>query len=64
MNNDMHFSLVMIELEKMSTKINKLAGEVAEFRKIMNYPKDTISNFDTQNMIEEKSNGVVYLTLI
>jgi len=38
MNNDTHFSLVMIELEKISTKIDKLAEEIAEFREIM-FPK-------------------------
>ena len=61
MNNDTHFSLVMIELEKISTKMDKLEKELAEFKQTMNYPSQIITNFETQYAIGEQSNWVPHL---
>lgn len=54
MNNDTNFTNIMLEFEKLTTKLDKLEKEVAEFKKTV-YPKLFQDGVNTAYALSEGS---------
>lgn len=51
MNNDTNFTLIMLEFEKLTTKLDKLEKELAEFKQLVYPSQNIVTNFGTNSLI-------------